>query len=79
MAEKIFAWDEMKFVALKLTKNGNLLLEGDEKNPVQPRTRLKYFGKEVGFVFETIGSMDSPLYLARVQNGEKLVGKTLRD
>ena len=69
----------MEFTVLKATATGNLLLKSEDKEPVAGRVRLFLGRKEVGMVFETIGPVSDPFYLAepKAENPENLVGKTL--
>ena len=69
----------MDFVVLKHTARKNLLLSSQEARPVE-RMPLYYRGEKVAFVFDSIGKVSSPLYLARPEGEapENLVGKTLR-
>ena len=69
----------MEFTALKATASGNLLLKSDTGEPVAGRTRLFLGRKDACVVFETIGPVSDPFYLAEPAPGEKpesLVGKT---
>ncbi len=68
----------MEFTVLKATASGNLLLKSDSGEPVTGRKRLFLKGREVGVVFETIGSVSDPFYLAEPRTRENLVGKRLR-
>ena len=65
----------MKFFVVKKTRNNNLLLKSAVRKPVGKKMLLFYRGKEVGFVFETIASIEYPFYLA--EGDENLVGKTV--
>ncbi|MBU1197243.1 hypothetical protein KJ765_01895 [Candidatus Micrarchaeota archaeon] len=69
----------MKFLVLKQTARGNLLLQSSESKGIE-RMPLFYRGKKVAFVFDTIGRVSNPLYLACAEGEriEKIVGKTLR-
>ena len=68
-----------KFKILKLTARGNLLLESAEKAPVTGKLPFRWSEQKAGFIFETIGRMESPLYLGKAEgiSSEKLVGKTV--
>ena len=68
----------MQFKVAKRTANGNLLLEADEPRGVSGMD-LFLAGKKAARVFDTIGSVESPLYLAKpaVSEGKTLVGKAL--
>jgi hypothetical protein len=65
----------MFFKVLLETNKGNLLLSSDSKKPVE-RASLFLNGKKVAEVFETIGRVESPLYLARPL-AKNLKGKEL--
>jgi rRNA processing protein Gar1 len=69
----------MEFTVLKATSTGNLLLKSDTGEPVAGRMRLFLGRKEACVVFETIGPVSDPLYLAepKTEKPESLVGKTL--
>ncbi len=70
---------QVEFEVLRLTGRGNLLLAG----PKAPAEHATVFlaGKPVARIFETIGRVDSPLFLARSLVKEEeaagLVGKSL--
>lgn len=68
----------MEFHVLKFTPRGNLLLSCGTPRPVE-RMPLFLRGKKVAFVFDTIGKVRDPLYLAHPEGvpGESLVGKKL--
>ncbi|PIT85692.1 hypothetical protein COU36_01820 [Candidatus Micrarchaeota archaeon CG10_big_fil_rev_8_21_14_0_10_59_7] len=66
----------MRFRVLKQTAKGNLVLEGDGA-PVERRTTLYSGGKEAAVIFDTIASVDKPLYLAQKKSEGELIGKTL--
>lgn len=73
-----FGVEKLRFKALHATANGNLLLSSKENKPVARKMHLFMGGKFVGEVFDTIGRVDSPLYLAKPKgDGKDLVGKTL--
>lgn len=68
----------MHFKVKHLGASGNLLLTSKENKPVATRMQLYYNDRRVGEVFETIGRIDSPLYLARIkENAAYYVGKEL--
>lgn len=67
----------MEFTVLKATASGNLLLKSRENEPVGRRMRLFLGNKAAAVVFETIGPVADPLYLAEPATGENLVGKVL--
>ncbi|VVB66949.1 Uncharacterised protein [Candidatus Norongarragalina meridionalis] len=67
----------MRFRVLKQTAKGNLVLEADGKEPVERRTKLYSGGKEAAVIFDTIASVDKPLYLAQKKSEGDLIGKTL--
>ncbi|MFH0835333.1 MAG: hypothetical protein V1881_03240 [Candidatus Micrarchaeota archaeon] len=66
----------MRFRVLKQTAKGNLVLEGDGA-PVERRTKLYSAGREVAVIFDTIASVEKPLYLAQKKSEGDMVGKTL--
>ena len=67
----------MEFTVLKNTANGNLLLSAGEPRGVSGMD-LFAGGKKVARVFDTIGSVESPLYLAKpAAEGKGLVGKKI--
>lgn len=56
----------LRFKVLHLTANGNLLLEPiQHKEPIAKKVQLKINGKRVAEVFDTIASIEAPLYLAK--------------
>ena len=56
----------LRFRALHLTANGNLLLEPvNHKEPVSRKTQLMLKGKKAAAIFDTIANVESPLYLAK--------------
>ena len=56
----------LRFKVLHLTANGNLLLEPvQHKEPIAKKTQLKINGKRVAEIFDTISSIEAPLYLAK--------------
>jgi rRNA processing protein Gar1 len=68
------------FRVVKPTLNGSILLESDDVTPVEKPRDLLYAGKKVGRINETIGRVDSPLYVASLQQGvnpKELEGKRL--
>ncbi|MEK6953408.1 MAG: hypothetical protein AABX01_00245 [Candidatus Micrarchaeota archaeon] len=68
----------MKFKTLNATANGNLLLTSKEAKPVGRKMQLFLNGKFVGDIFDTIGRVDRPFYLAKPKGDPKLlVGKEL--
>ncbi|MFH1200018.1 MAG: hypothetical protein V1708_03040 [Candidatus Micrarchaeota archaeon] len=67
----------MEFTVLKLTANGNLLLRGSEPRGVSGMDLFEA-GKKAATVFDTIGRVESPLYLAKPHvDAKSLVGKAL--
>lgn len=69
----------LKFKALHLTANGNVLLEPlEHKQPIPRRTKVKE-GKAIAEIFDTIASVEKPLYLAKpvskIENGSILTGE----
>ncbi len=54
----------MEFSVLKVTARGHLLLTSPDNRPVE-RMPLFLRGKKVAFVFDTIGRVNAPLYLAK--------------
>lgn len=72
----------MEFRVLKLTAKGNLLLDGGEGKGAPNKLPLFFQGKRVAELFDTIGRVEKPLYLATPADpakAEELVGKTLAD
>jgi hypothetical protein len=68
----------MHFKVILLGESGNLLLSSKENKPVASRMQLFYNDRRVGEVFETIGRIESPLYLAKInENASYYVGKEL--
>lgn len=69
---------QMEFKVLRQTANGNLLLTAGEPRGVSGMD-LFLRGKKVARVYDTIGSTESPFYLAKpaASDGKQLVGKTL--
>jgi len=67
----------MEFTVLKATATGNLLLESVSGEPVEGRRKLFLGRKEAAVVFETIGSVSAPLYLAEPKTDKNLVGVVL--
>ncbi len=68
----------MHFKVLSVSASNNLVLRSTEGLPVSRKMQLFLQGKHVGEVFETIGLVKSPLYLARAKSGpNELVGKQL--
>ncbi len=69
---------KLRFKALHLTANGNVLLEPiNHKEPIAKRTILTLNGKRAAQVFDTIASVEKPLYLAKPLGAEKLNEKIL--
>ena len=69
---------ELKFKALNVSANGNLVLSSKENAPVSRKMQLFMQGSYVGELFDTIGSVARPFYLARTKgDGKELVGKVL--
>ncbi len=67
----------MEFKVLKRTANGNLLLTAGEPRGVSGMD-LFAGGRKAARVFDTVGSVENPFYLAKpVSEGRDLVGKTL--
>jgi hypothetical protein len=67
----------MEFKAVRVTDAGNLVLE-PVKHKKEVRGKLPLFvrGRKVAVVFDTIASVESPLYLAKpLEDG--LLGKKL--
>ncbi|MFH1107464.1 MAG: hypothetical protein V1787_06245 [Candidatus Micrarchaeota archaeon] len=65
----------MDFKVLRQTPSGNLLLEGGEPCGVSGMDVFSA-GKKVARVFDTIGKVEAPLYLARPEGeGRPLVGR----
>ncbi|MBI5061692.1 MAG: hypothetical protein HZB67_05260 [Candidatus Aenigmarchaeota archaeon] len=54
----------MKFLVIKKTKNQNLLLKSEENEPIIKKM-LFLNRKQIGYVFETIGLVEKPFYLAK--------------
>ncbi len=71
------SWIFMRFKALHVAPSGNLVLESVDRRPVANKLQLYYGGKRIGEVFDTIGGVGKPYYLARVKDAEKYVGKEL--
>jgi len=69
--------DSMRFRVIKQTAKGNLVLESDKAEPVERRMKLYSAGKEVAVIFDTIASVDKPLYIAEKKSEGDLIGKTL--
>lgn len=67
----------MRFKAIRMTADGNALLEPiDHKEAVKGRISLFIKGKRAAVIYDTIGSVEAPLYLAKPsRNG--LTGKEL--
>lgn len=67
----------MEFKAVRVTDAGNLLLEPvGHKSEVRGRLALFLRGRKVAVVFDTIASVDAPLYLAKpLEDG--LLGKKI--
>ncbi|MFA4945951.1 MAG: hypothetical protein WC607_00200 [Candidatus Micrarchaeia archaeon] len=67
----------MEFKAVRVTDAGNLVLEPvKHKNEVRGKLALFVRGRKVAVVFDTIASVESPLYLAKpLEDG--LLGKKL--
>ncbi len=70
----------LKFKVMHLSANGNVLLEPiQHKEPIARKTQLTLNGKRVAEIFDTIASIDSPLYLAKplveMQSGVILQGE----
>jgi hypothetical protein len=80
----------MDFKVLRLTANGNLLLEkcdrldfkseqdAAKRNAIE-RLPLYFKGTKIATIYEPIGSITNPFYLASVdaEDGKKFVGLTL--
>ncbi|MFH0972135.1 MAG: hypothetical protein V1835_06235 [Candidatus Micrarchaeota archaeon] len=67
----------MRFKALHVAPSGNLVLESTDNNPVANRLQLYYRGKRIGEIFDTIGGVGKPYYLANVKDAKEYVGKEL--
>lgn len=69
----------MKFKVLRRTASGNVVLSCDENVPLERKVRLVSGGRTVAVLLETVASVDSPLYLAKmleeVKEGEILTPK----
>ncbi|MGC8851017.1 MAG: hypothetical protein ACP5O3_02175 [Candidatus Micrarchaeia archaeon] len=70
----------MEFRVEHLSSRGNLVLSGGGAG-IERKTKLYLNGKAVAEVFDTIGRVEKPLYLAKplVREAGKLQGKTLTD
>lgn len=67
----------MRFKAIKLTAGGSTLLEPvGHKEAVKCRLPLYFKGKRAAVIYDTIGSVEAPLYLAKPSRDE-LTGKEL--
>ena len=67
-----------KFKAIHLTANGNVLLEPvGHKQPIAKKTILVLNGKKAVEIFDTIASVDNPLYLAKPFADIEITGKIL--
>lgn len=72
--------DTPSFALVRPTLNGLVLLESGGVVPVERPKPLFNAGKKVGRILETIGRVDSPLYVAALDAGvspEKLKGRKL--
>ncbi len=70
----------LRFKALHLTANGNVLLEPvQHKEPIAKKMQLKINGERAAEIFDTIANIDKPLYLAKplveIQSGVILQGE----
>ncbi|MCL5011593.1 MAG: hypothetical protein M1594_01725 [Candidatus Marsarchaeota archaeon] len=65
----------MFFKIILETSRGNLLLSGDSKKPLE-RVPLFLKGEKVAEIFETIGRVEEPFYLAKPLRKD-LKGKVL--
>ncbi len=71
----------MDFTVLRKTVGNMYLLSGDDHQEAiaKPMPVFDANGKnKVGKVVETIGRVKQPYYLAVLDNGEKLVGTTIK-
>ena len=74
----------MVFLVLRKTAKGNLLLkaeknyEKDEKPLAIERMNLFYQGRKAAVVFDSIGRVEEPFYLAKQLSEHELAGKTLQ-
>ncbi len=65
----------LKFRVVHLTANGNLLLEPvHHKEPIDRKTELLLDGKKAAEIFDTISSVDKPLYLAKPLSSQTMTG-----
>ena len=56
----------LRFRALHLTANGNFVLEPlNHKEAIGRKTSLTLNGRKAAEIFDTIASVESPLYLAK--------------
>jgi len=68
----------MKFQVVSVSEYGNLVLSSTENKPVTHKVPVFLQGEKVAEIYDTIGKVDSPLYLAKPKgNGKELVGKEL--
>ena len=68
----------MKFKVISKSKNGYLVLSSEEKRPIINKVPIFLNGEKAAEVFDTIGRVDSPLYLAKqLMMGKQLVGREL--
>ncbi len=70
----------MQFTPVKQTLGGRWLLAGEGGKPVDKPTPVFLRKTRVGTIEQTIGRVEKPFYVARLEEGfdaKKLVGKTL--
>ena len=68
--------EKLKLKVLKFTPSGNYVLSGASRG-LEGKVPFFYARKRAGYVFDTIGRVDLPLYLGKPEGKEpeKLVGK----
>lgn len=59
----------MVFTLSKLCADGTAILEGGDGQPIAAPRKVLSGGKPAGTIYETIGRVSKPLYVARLEKG----------